>query len=131
MKRDFVKFMLAVQHNLFECPNHRLVWEEISDQFKTMVVGYKILKLLRERKDLGFVQYTPMMLEKEFNALIGQYNRLLRTSSNLSFTEACEMWPFFKWFHRHFKLEKIYPSRAPSLQIMKNEFDNAFKGKNI
>lgn len=122
--------MLSVQHNLYD-KDHQQTWELISDVFRERFVGARLGLLLKGRKDLGFVQYTPMMLEREFQALIGQYNRLLRTSSVLTPQEADELWPFFRLFHRHMKLEKIYPSRAPSLQIMKQEFDNAKKGKKI
>lgn len=119
--------MLTVEPEFFNS-DHRVVWKRISENFR-QVTGTRLNLLIKGRQDLGFVQYTPPTLKNEFETLIGLYNRVLRRCSVLTMQEADEMWPFFRYFHCQMQLEKLYPFRAPSLEIMKKEFDNAVKSK--
>lgn len=127
VKKQLIKSIIACQESFCqENVQSERVWEMICGHFKDFM-GLRILQLTKNRNDLGFVRYTPRFIENEFKVLMGQYNRLLRMCSNLCLADADKIWPFFRIFHKTLKINKMYPERAPSLEIMQKEFDEAMK----
>ncbi|XP_015783366.1 uncharacterized protein LOC107361132 [Tetranychus urticae] len=127
IKKQIVKTVIKYQ-GLFKAPGavYEQCWEFIVNDVRDNI-GERTFKLIRDRNYIGFNRIWFKNVEKEFLALIGQYNRLLRMCQCLTPQLAERLWPFFKIFHKSLRIEHIYPEREASLKIMQKEFDNAKK----